>query len=195
MTTAELLGLGVNGSLALITGLYAVFTFRILKANQRVADEMALQRRDILRPIISVGPQVDEYLVVSLLIKNSGSSPATNLKLGMDSDFYSFAEYSESHNLKGISAFNNPISAFAAGSELRFDLAQGFNLGQSKDGKSLTPMKFKISAQYEFGLDKFDEDFHIDLGPYMRSSVPRSKLIDELEKARKALETIASKST
>jgi len=193
MTTAELLGLAVNASLALIAGLYAVFTFRILKANQRVADEMALQRRDILRPIISVGPQVDEYLVVSLLIKNSGSSPATNLRLGIDSDFYSYAEYSESNNLKGISAFNNPILAFAAGSELRFDLAQGFNLGINKDGNLLTPMKFKISAQYEFGRDKFDEDFYIDLGPYMRSTVPRSKLIDEVEKARKALETIANK--
>lgn len=194
MTTAELLGLGVNASLALITGLYAFFTFRILKANQRVADEMALQRRDILRPIISVGPQVDEYLVVSVLIRNSGSSPATNLKLSMDSDFYSFAEYSEGNNLRSISAFNNPISAFAAGAELRFDLAQGFNLDKSKDGKPLTPMQFKISAQYEFGHDKFDEHFHIDLRPYMRSTVRRSKLIDELEKARKALEAIASKS-
>lgn len=194
MTTAEILSLSVNASLALITGLYAFFTFRILKANQSVADAMALQRRDILRPIISVGPKVDEHLVFSLLIENSGSSPATNLRLSIDSDFYHFAEYSDGNNLRNFSAFTNSISAFATGAELRFDLAQGFNLGKSKDGKMLTPMQFKVNARYEFGDDTFDEDFHIDLRPYMSSTGGRSKSLDEIEKARKALEKMASRS-
>jgi hypothetical protein len=81
----------------------------------------------------------------------------------------------------------------APGAALRFDLAQGFNLGKEKDGKILTPMQFKISAKYEFSQTHYDEEFYIDLHPYMNSTIFRSKSADEIEKARKALEAIANK--
>ena len=149
MTTGEISSIGINGALALITGLYAYFTVQILRANRRVADEMALQRRDILRPVISIGPDFDEYLVASLVIKNAGQSPATNLVLTLDKDFYPFAEDTKT-SLKSYSIFNTPIATLAVGASLRFDLAQGFNLDKSKNGKALTPLEFKIDATYEW---------------------------------------------
>ena len=194
MTTAEILALSVNATLAIITGLYAAFTFKILKANQRMADEMALQRRDMLRPVISVAADVDEFLVVSLTIKNTGASPATNLRLTLDTDFYAFAEDSEARNIRNNPIFTAPVSAFSPGSQLRFDLAQGFNLGTSENDKVLTPMRFKINAQYEFAGFQYNEDFNIDLHPFMGSTIKRSKMNDELEKIRKILERLASKS-
>ena len=72
MTRSELITFGVNVVLVLITGVYAFFTYRILKANQTVANEMALQRRDLLRPIISVTPYISHHVVLALAIKNTG---------------------------------------------------------------------------------------------------------------------------
>lgn len=56
MTRGEIISLGVNVVLVLITGVYAYFTYRILKANQQVAKEMSSQKSDMLRPIVSVAP-------------------------------------------------------------------------------------------------------------------------------------------
>jgi hypothetical protein len=193
VATNEIISLGINALLVLITGVYAIFTFKILKANQRVADEMALQRRDILRPIISIGPEFDEYLVASLVIENSGQSPATNVVLTLDKDFYPFAEVNEANNLKSYSIFSRPISTLASRATLRFDLAQGFNLDKSHNGKTLTPLEFKITAQYEYLDQKFNDEFHLDLKPFMRSTRRRSMQVDELEKIRKAIEKMANK--
>ena len=77
----------------------------------------------MLRPILSVAPEIDDYLVLSLVIKNVGVSAATNLRLKMQDDFYRFCEFSEGSNLRTFSAFNNPIAALAPGGALRFDLA------------------------------------------------------------------------
>ena len=187
----EVIGVAINGALAAITAIYAFFTYKILRANQRVADEMALQRRDFLRPVISVGPEFDDYLVASLVIKNGGPSPAKNLTFSLDKDFFPFADDRDS--LKSHSIFNHPIPILSAGASLRFDLAQGFNLGKEKNGKLVTPMEFTVTAQYEYLDQKFDEIFHIDLKPYMRSTRRRSMQVDELEKIRKALEKISNK--
>lgn len=188
---AEFASLGISTALALITGLYAFFTYKILQANQRVAEEMSQQRKAMIRPFVTAGPEVDEYLVVSLVVKNVGISPATDLQLTMHNDFYSFAEDAEDHNIRGFSAFNEPISTFSAKAELRFDLAQGFNLGKKHEEKHLTLLQFRITARYKFLEDQYQEEFSIDLRPYMRSTVRRSKYVDEIVKARKALEKIA----
>jgi hypothetical protein len=194
MTTSEIITVGVNGLLVLITGLYAIFTFRILKANQQVATEMALQRRNLLRPIISIRPYISERVVLSLLIINSGASPASNLRLTLNKDFYRFAESNEDANIKNFHAFNEVIPTFAAGSELHIVLSQGFNLAKTLDGKMLTPMEFNIRAQYDYLGDHFDEEFRFDLRHYMKTSGLRHWWEDEVVKIREALEKLSNKS-
>jgi len=192
MTNAEL-ALIANFILVLITGVYAYFTFRILKANQDVANEMAAQRHDLRRPIVSIYPEFDEFLVASLIIKNSGLSPATNLNLKIDKDFFQFAERVDGKNLRSFSAFNNEIAALASGSEIRFDLAEGFNLGEKDECGEIAPIKFSVEAKYEFLSTKFEEVTVVDLQPFFQATVRRSKKLTEVEKIRKALEKLASK--
>lgn len=191
MTTGEIITISGNLLLVVITGVYAYFTFRILQANQRVADEMRLQRRDLLRPIITIGPYVIHGVILALAVKNTGASPAANLRLSVDTDFYTFGEAGEDRNLKTFPMFSESISTFAAGAELHVWLSQGFNLDAEKDGKPLTPKQFGVTAVYEFQEERYDELSHVDLRPYMKTSAFRAPWEDELKKIREALDKIA----
>src|SRR4030043_491473 len=92
--------------LVIITGLYAWFTFKILKANETLVEQMRNQQEATYRPYIFISPILfPENSIVFLKIKNSGLTAAQNLRLSLDKDFYQFGERREESNLRSFTAF------------------------------------------------------------------------------------------
>jgi hypothetical protein len=177
--------------LVMITGFYAWATFRILRANDKVVSVMEEQAVAMGRPYVTVTPFVlPGTPLISLKIANTGQSAATNLRLIIDRDFYKFAEKQESKNIANFKAFREPIEMFAPGTELTFDLAQGFKMFGNGADSDVVPTTFTITASYEFSGKKVEERNVIDLRPFEESTQPRDLIVSELKEIRKAIEKI-----
>lgn len=160
--------------LVVITGGYVFLTWRIARSNGQMIKTMASQFKETIRPYITVSIAVREGVVFVLEIRNSGRSPAKDLTLKIDRDFYPFATLSEERNIKNQTAFTSPISTFSPRETLTFDLSQGFNMDTEKEGKNLTPSEFLINASYEFSGTFYTEQFHISTKHYMGVHAPKS---------------------
>ncbi|MBM4338231.1 MAG: hypothetical protein FJ110_01680 [Deltaproteobacteria bacterium] len=177
--------------LVIFTGFYAWATFRILKANEKVVEQMRYQQEATQRPYISISPVLyPENPIVFLKIKNSGLTAAHNVRLSLDRDFYQFGEKREESNLKSFRAFTEPIDSFVPGGEMLFYLAQSFVIFGEKTDPSLTPSCFTITAEYEYHSKKVREKTIIDLRPYLASTFPYDPLVNQMIKL---IETIKKK--
>lgn len=175
--------------LVIITGLYAWFTFKILKANERVVEKMHNQQEAIYRPYVSISPVVyPENPIAFLKIKNTGLTAANNLRLTLDKDFFQFGEKKEERNLKSHSAFKDPIDSFVPGAEIYFYLAQSFVIFGKKGCEELTPTTFTVTAEYEYLGKKVNEKTVIDLCPYLGAANPHDPLVHQLKSIREAIE-------
>ena len=83
----------------LLTATFAFLTFLILRANRAAVAAMRDQMADQNRPYVHVSVQVRLGTpVLQLLVRNVGRSPAENLRLHIDRDFYQFGDRSEARN-------------------------------------------------------------------------------------------------
>lgn len=177
--------------LVITTGFYAWITFRILKANEKVVEEMRNQQEAVLRPYISIAPVIfPENSIVFLKVKNSGLTAAQNLRLSLDRDFYQFGDKKEESNLRSLSAFREPIDSFVPGSEMLFYLAQTFVIFGEKADAHRTPTIFTITVEYEYQRKKVTEKNVLDLRPYLGSALPHDPIVKQL---KKLIETIEKK--
>lgn len=175
--------------LVIITGFYAWVTFRILKANEKVVEQMRNQQEAMQRPYISISPVLyPENPIVFLKIKNSGLTAAQNLRLNLDKNFYQFGDKNEKSNLKSFKAFTDPIDSFVPGAEMTFYLAQTFVIFGEKTDPSLTPNVFTITSEYEYQRKKVTEKAVIDLRPYLASTFPHDPLVNQLKKLIEVIE-------
>lgn len=179
----------LTGILIIITGFYAWATYRILQANEKVVNVMRDQEEAFRRPYITIAPYtVPGTPLMGIRIANMGKSPAHNLSLNMDKDFYKFGEKEE--NIAQFNAFREPIEMFAPGTELIFDLAMGFKIFAEDADPGIMPKLFSITASYEFFGKKVIEKNTIDLNPFLRSTLPRDSIVKELEKIHEAIEKL-----
>ena len=176
----------------LLTAMFAGLTFFILRANRAAVGAMREQMADQNRPFVAVTVQVRMGTpVIQLLIKNVGRSPAQNLRLRLDRDFFQFGEKGENRNLAKQSAFSQSIDCLPPMSELLFDLGMGFEIFASGADPTICPHTFEMSAEYEYGKNKYSEKTHVDLRPYMGTSVPRHPVVEELERVRKSIDNLS----
>lgn len=176
--------------LVLVTGAYVYLTWRIAKANQGMLDNIREQYRDSLRPVVFPSLQVRNQVVLTLVITNSGRSPAYRVRIGLDRDFFQFAE--AGRNIRDFPVFNQEIPVLAPGAELPIDLAQGFNLNKEHEGRNITPSKFNVTVSYASRDQEFAETVPIDIGPYFETH--HSKSIGEwLGEIEKQIKKIADK--
>lgn len=113
-------------ALVVITAVYAWATFKILRANEGVVSAMREQTEAQLRPYVVVCAAVRTgTTLVSLEIQNTGKSPALNLRLRMDKDFFPHAERRESENIAMLPAFTETIESLAPGARMLFVLGVG----------------------------------------------------------------------
>lgn len=176
----------------LLTAMFAGLTFFILRANRAAVGAMREQMADQNRPFVAVTVQVRMGTpVIQLLVRNVGRSPAQNLRLRLDRDFFQFGENAEARNLAKQSAFSQPIDCLPPMSELLFDLGMGFNIFEGGADPTICPHTFEVAADYEYGKNKYNEKTHVDLRPYMGTSVPHHPVVEELERVRKSIDNLS----
>lgn len=169
--TIELL----TGALVVITAMYAVFTHRIMRANERTVQAVHEQNENAVRPYLDIGvitpPNSHMFM---LRIGNTGRTGARNVRLELDRDFFQYGK-KDGTNLRKTTAFTQPIEQLPPGSELRFGLAFGPQLVGDAVDETVTPPVFTITAVYSYGTKTVTEKTTIDIRPYrdaMRLSDP-----------------------
>ena len=176
-----------------LTAVFAGLTFFILKANRATVAAMRDQMADQNRPFVAVTVQVRIGTpVIQLLVKNVGRSPAQHLRLCLDRDFFQFGEQGEGRNLARQSAFSRTIDCLAPMSELLFDLGMGHEIFAAGANQTVCPHTFTVSAEYRYGTSKYSEQTHVDLRPYVGTSVPQHPIVEELERVRKSIDNLTS---
>lgn len=107
--------------LVVVTGIYAYLTYKMSNMSERSVQMMKEQTEAMSRPYLVVQPIVRPHTpLLYLKIYNSGKTPALNVKLELDKDFYQFDEPDK--NLKKASAFSSIFDSFAPNQELFFAL-------------------------------------------------------------------------
>lgn len=176
-----------------LTAVFAGLTFFILCANRATVSAMREQMADQNRPFITVTVQVRVGTpIIQLLVKNVGRSPAQNVTLRLDRDFFQFGEQDEGRNLAKQSAFSKPIDCLPPMAELLFDLGMGFEIFKSNGDPKICPHTFIVTAEYQHAKTKYSEQTHVDLRPYMGTSVPQHPIVEELDKVKKSIDKLTS---
>ena len=182
-------------ALVVITAFYAWATFRILRVNEAVVAAMKEQTDSQLRAyvLVSMAPRIGTTLLC-LTIKNVGRSPALNLRLTLDRDFFRNGERREDGNLAKLSAFSEPMDSLPPNAEMIFILGMGAAIVNSQaSDPSTSPLTFRVNATYDFGSRHFVEDTPIDLRPHLSSTVPHDPIAVEIERLRKSVDDLAAK--
>ncbi|WFP60739.1 hypothetical protein [Mesorhizobium sp. WSM4904] len=184
----------LTGILVIITAIYAWLTYSIAHSNRRMVAEVQKQIEVQTRPVISFNIEIQHHTIFVARIWNRGASPAENLRLSIDKDFYRFGEMrGESKNIADMYIFKNTLSTLAPGDGFWIELCTGPEVGKTIDGKVITPDKFTIQASYNYGSRKYIESFVIDLRAYFYTSGAK-RLPEQLEKIAKSLDNIAKSS-
>jgi len=181
-------------ALVFITSFYAWATFRILRANEGVVAAMREQTEAQLRPniVISVAPRTGTTLLC-LTVKNTGRSPAINLRMKLDRDFFMNGEKREGNNVAALPAFTSPIESLAPESQLIFLLGVGGTIFGSQNDPSICPTVFSIQASYQFGAREYTEKSTIDIRPMLDSTFEQDPVAEELKRLRESLELLAKR--
>lgn len=177
----------------LLTAVFAGLTFFILRANRASVSAMREQMADQNRPFVTVTVQIRMGTpVIQLLVKNVGRSPAQHLRLRLDRSFFQFGEKNSGRNLAEQPAFSQTIDCLPPMSELLFDLGMGHEIFAAGADQSVCPHTFTVSAEYEHVQNKYSEQIHLDLRPYIGTSVPKHPVVEELERVRKSIDKLTS---
>jgi len=174
-----------------ITTIFAVLTFFILRANRAAVAAMRDQMTEQARPYVHVSIRVRMGTpVIQLLVRNVGKSPAQNLRLHIDRDFYQYGQKVEGRNLVRYSAFSNPIDCLPPMSELLFDLGTGPDIIANDADPTVCPTTFEVAADYGHGKNTYSEKTQMDMRPYLGTSVPQHPVVEELEKMRSSIDKL-----
>lgn len=178
---------GTSNAIALVlvfvTGIYVVLTWRIANANQAMLKRADEQHVEAMRPLVYAYLEVREQIVVRLVIENLGKTPAYDLQINIDKDFYQFG-HRAGRNIRDFQMFNEPINWFPPKARVLIDLTQGFNLDKMVDEKNITPSQFSLNICYRSKFGDFTEKCDIDISPYRNMHFPKtsSEHLGEIEK-------------
>jgi hypothetical protein len=190
MTTADLINLAIAVATTVSVAIslaVAIVTYKSVQASRAAVDVMKEQLEASTRPYILIAPTVRPMSTfVQLRILNSGTSSAKNLRLSLDKDYFFNAENSPAQNIRKFAAFVHPIYEFPPQAELVFHLGVGHRIFTS----DLSPLRFTVTAKYEFGGKTFDESTIVDLQPYMNSGKPIDPVAERLEQIRDELKSL-----
>lgn len=170
-------------ALVLITGLYAYFTFLILKANRAVVAAMQDQMEATLRPyvIAEVNTRPGSTLV-QLVVKNSGRSAAEALRMSIDRPLVQKLD-GRAFDLRTLTLFSGvEVHSLAAGAELVHLIGIGHKLF-NEAGVHGMPETFVVTAQYKFGDRTYDERHTIDVRPMIHTSVKHDPIATAIKEA------------
>ena len=181
----------LTATLVLVTASYAISTFRLVKANEEMAEQMKAQMEELNRPLVTATILTEpDNPILYLLIANRGRSAARNLRLRLNKSFQQFGRTGESENISKFPAFTGEIESFPPGSELIFCLAQGFLIFAEESEQEDLPWQFSVTTHYTFGHKEFSEEHCIDLSGYRSSVLPQDPVVRKLKDIAQQLEKI-----
>lgn len=172
--------------LVIVTLVYVFITAIMRKDNQNILRQMKNEQEALFRPYITIAPLVDEQNLFNLVIQNTGKTPAENLKLTIDKDFFRFGDVKKENNLKQLSVFTEPIEMFAPGTQVVLVLAQGFKVFEDKNGDK-TPTVFSIHAEYLYSGKTVKEKTTIDLRPFRDGDGPLNLVAENINDSNQIL--------
>lgn len=182
----------LTATLVLVTASYAISTYRLVKANEEMAEHMRAQMEDLNRPLITATILTEpDNPILYLLIANRGRTSAKNLKLRLTKSFQQFGKSGTSNDISKFPAFINEIASFPPGSELVFGLAQGFVIFAEEKEQEGLPWQFTVIAEYNFGAREFSEEHSIDLNGYRNAAIPQDPIVRKLKDISRNLEKLA----
>lgn len=177
--------------LVVITGVYVVLTYGIMRATRDSVAAMERQTEELSRPTITIAPMaLPRHFILFLRISNAGRTAARGLRLELDRPFQRLGKPEPDENMASLSAFNTPIASFAPGSELIFSLATGPQLFGEGYREDLTPLVFRIKASYSFGTKTVSESTEVDLRPFRGMHMSFDPHLEELHNVTAALKEI-----
>lgn len=187
----------INLAIAVATGLSAlvslamvIVTNFIVRANRDTVEAMRAQLEAASRPYIQIVPVVRSMTTaIELHISNTGTTSAKNLRLSLDQDFYLNAETGEHNNLRMYSAFREVIQMLPPRAKLRYLLGVGHRV---LSNENLCPIRFTVTATYEYENKSLSESTIIDLEPYKMSGMPIDVVAEQIGRLTKEVQDIAT---
>ena len=178
----------LTAALVVITGIYAVLTYGIMRANRQTVAAMNAQTEALSRPYLSISPfTLPENAIVFLRISNTGRTAAENVRLELDRPYYRFGKADESENLRNLSVFSEPISSVGPGAEFIFSLAMAPVLYGSQNDVNRTPLTFRITASYRCFGKVVTEITEVDLRPFRGMHMSFDPVVHELSGIKEAI--------
>lgn len=168
----------LTAALVLITGWYAWLTRQTVVA-------MRNQNERLTRPYVTVRLVRDrtEYI---LMVENTGQTPAENLRLELDREFYCLGD--EDFALSDETLFSEGVGSFSPGEEVGFVL--GTTLKVQEDRENM-PARFTVTARYSYGDTDVEEKFDVNLQQFAKKILVSKGTERELKEMREALEEIS----
>jgi hypothetical protein len=178
-----------NIVLVLITAMYVVLTYLILRSNKKAVAVMKEQSESFYRPHITITHSLAQTTLIRLSIINTGKTSAQELHLDADKGFEQLQQ--PDMNLRDNQAFAGTVKSFPPGCELSFALISNLAVKKGMENDPKTPTVFDITASYSFAGKRFSETTSIDLRIYDVSFMPRKSVADEVSETTKALTKIS----
>jgi len=181
MTTADQINLAIAFATAasvIVSLVVAIVSYQAVQASRASVMVMREQLEATTRPYVLVAPVVRPMSTfLQLRIANTGTSSARNLRLVLDRDYHFNADEAASSNLRTYTAFVHPIQEFPPEAELLFHLGVGHRIFRS----DLSPLRFVITAKYEYGGKTVEESTTVDLQPFISAGKPVDPIAERLE--------------
>ena len=179
--------------LVVVTGAYAIVTYRILRANQATVAAVREQVEAAVRPYITVGVGFPTGSpVFTLRVRNNGQTTARDLRLTMDRSFIQFGSKNSPRDVSTFGAFQEAIPSFPPGTELSYPLTIAYAFFGPQVDYEMTPRIFKVTATYAFGSSVVTEETTIDLNSFSMTSIPPDPERERHKEHMAALDKIAS---
>jgi hypothetical protein len=163
--------------LTFITGVYALLTFLMLLESRKTRLWQTQPRVTIY-----IKPE-DEFNMMDLVVENLGAGPALNIRLTLKHEFEV-----DGDKLSEMGMFKNGIAFLPPSGKIQTYIASMFEPGA-------IDQTFEIHAEYSDSSGKsYNHNFQLGFGQYkgtISNGRPAlTKLAEELERIRKALEKI-----
>lgn len=175
-----------------VAGVYAGLTYLLARKNGEMVALMEAQHREFIAPHVVIAVGIKHSIVTTIKVRNIGRSPARNVRLALNRDFYQFADYSAQKNLRNWPIFQKALPSLGVGDEIFFLLCRGADVDSIVDGINITPATFSITVTSEFAGAETSTVYPVDLTLYRRTGQDRPEELAELEKIRKSLEKLAA---
>jgi len=167
----------------LILAWYSYLTYRIVKASKE-------QTEAIYRPYITITHHLSSDHIISLFVKNTGKTTASNLSLQIDKEIHQLGQSSKDWDISKHYPFSNVLASFPPEFELVFPITGIAGLQSNISNGKLDEVIFTVVAKYTYGQKTIVEKTTVDLRVYVGIFMPDPSIQERLHGIEKAIKEL-----